>query len=160
MSTVIIEGNVVADPVLKYLEKSGMAVVELAIAENRSFTRGTDRIESVSYTDVTVWDQMAENVAATVKKGMRVMVEARLEQVRWETEDGQTRSKHRLIANGFGVSLRWATAVVERNPRRVDDAIPEDIAHSEAPAPRTPAKAKAKATVPAGAPADDNGEPF
>ena len=78
------------------------------------------------------WRELAENVALTLAKGMRVIVTGRMEQRSWETEDGERRSKVEIVAEEVGPSLRFATAEVQRTERRngqVDhDAPMEDTA--------------------------------
>jgi single-strand DNA-binding protein len=61
---------------------------------------------------------MAENVAESITKGARVVVQGRLEQRSWETEQGDKRSVVEVVADEIGPSLRWATAQVTRNERR------------------------------------------
>jgi single-strand DNA-binding protein len=46
-----------------------------------------------------------------------VIVNGRLEQRSWETQDGEKRSVIEIVADEVGPSLRWATAKVERNER-------------------------------------------
>ena len=61
--------------------------------------------------------QLGENVAASLHKGARAIVNGRLEQRSWETQDGEKRSKIEVVADEIGPSLRWATAQVERTAR-------------------------------------------
>jgi single-strand DNA-binding protein len=61
---------------------------------------------------------LAENVALSLSKGMRVIVTGRLEQRTWETEEGDHRSKVEITADEVGPSLRFATADVQRVERR------------------------------------------
>ena len=61
---------------------------------------------------------MAENVAESITKGARVVVNGRLEQRSWETDQGEKRSVVEVVADEIGPSLRWATAQVTRNERR------------------------------------------
>jgi single-strand DNA-binding protein len=74
--------------------------------------------EQVSFFDVTVWQQMAENVAETITKGTRVVVSGRLQQSSWQTQDGDKRTKVEIVADEVAPSLRYATAQVVRNERR------------------------------------------
>jgi single-strand DNA-binding protein len=64
------------------------------------------------------WRDLAENVALSLSKGMRVVVTGRLEQRSWETEEGEHRSKVEITADEIGPSLRFATADVQRTERR------------------------------------------
>jgi single-strand DNA-binding protein len=52
-----------------------------------------------------------------LSKGSRVIVNGRLEQRSWETQDGEKRSVIEIVADEVGPSLRWATAKIERNER-------------------------------------------
>ena len=65
-----------------------------------------------------VWRELAENVALSMTKGMRVVVTGRLEQRSWENEDGDGRFKVEIVAEEIGPSLRFATADVHRVERR------------------------------------------
>jgi single-strand DNA-binding protein len=69
---------------------------------------------------------LAENVALSLTKGMRVVVTGRLEQRSWETEDGDRRFKVEIVADEVGASLRFATVDVHRierpQPEAADDA--------------------------------------
>ena len=62
----------------------------------------------------TVWNDMAENAASTLQKGMRVIVVGRLNYRSWETQDGQHRSVVDIAIDEIAPSLRWAKANVER----------------------------------------------
>jgi single-strand DNA-binding protein len=60
---------------------------------------------------------MGENAAATLTKGMRVIVSGRLEQREYQNREGEKRTAIEINADEIGPSLRWATASVERTPR-------------------------------------------
>jgi single-strand DNA-binding protein len=113
-----IEGNVVAQPELRFTP-SGTPVAEFSVAVNRSYTPkdGGSKVEQVSFFDVVAWQSLGENAAESLDKGDRVIVMGRLEQVSWETEDGQKRSKIRIVADNVAPGLRWAKAQVTKNPR-------------------------------------------
>ena len=106
-------GNVTRDPELRFAQ-SGMAICQVGIAWNR---RRKDQDDEVSFFDVTCFRELAENVAETVKKGMRVVVTGQLQQRSWTTDDGGKRSKVEILANDVAPSLRWASADVKRNDR-------------------------------------------
>ena len=74
--------------------------------------------ESTSFFDIVCWRDLAENVALSLTKGMRVVVTGRLEQRSWETDEGEHRSKVEITADEIGPSLRFATADVHRTERR------------------------------------------
>ncbi len=113
-----VTGNLTRDPEIRYT-RDGQASVLLGIAVNR---RWQDREtheweESTSFFDVVCWRDLAEHVAMSLAKGMRVLVTGRLEQHSWETELGERRTKVEIVADDVGPSLRFATAEVHRQER-------------------------------------------
>jgi single-strand DNA-binding protein len=118
-NTVTITGNATRDPELRFTP-SGLAVATFGVAVNRRWqNRQTNEWdEAVSFFDVTVWAQLAENVAESVTKGTRLVVTGRLDQRSWETDAGEKRSKVEIVADEVAPSLRYATATVVKNERR------------------------------------------
>ncbi len=96
------------------------AKAELGIAVSRRWqNRQTNEWEErTSFFNVVAWRDMAENISDTLAKGTRVIVNGRLEQRSWETEQGDKRSVVEIVADEIGPSLRWATAEVKRSERR------------------------------------------
>jgi single-strand DNA-binding protein len=94
LNQVILIGNLVRDPEMKYIQ-SGKAVGEFTVAVNRKW-KGSDGAmrEEVGYFDCECWGKTAETVAAHVKRGKRVMVVGRLVQKRWDDASGK---KHSFI---------------------------------------------------------------
>lgn len=117
-NNVALTGNVTRDAELRYTP-SGQSVANFGLAVNRSWrNRQTEEWEEeTSFFDVTCWAQLAENVAASVAKGMRVTVVGRLDQRSWETDQGEKRSKIEIVADDVATSLKFATVEVTRNPR-------------------------------------------
>lgn len=106
-SQVTIIGNLTKDPETKTM-KSGATLTNMSVAVNRSWKNKEDVWEEqTSFFDVTAWSELAENIAASLKKGSKVIVTGRLEQQTWE-KDGQKHSKVVLIAEDCGPSLRKA----------------------------------------------------
>jgi single-strand DNA-binding protein len=118
-NTTTIIGNLTREPEIRYT-REGQATAQLGVAVNRRWQdRATQEWqESTSFFDVICWRDLAENVALTLAKGMRVVVTGRLEQRTWETEDGEHRSKVEITAEEVGPSLRFATADVHKVERR------------------------------------------
>ncbi|MGH9019736.1 MAG: single-stranded DNA-binding protein [Acidimicrobiales bacterium] len=136
-NSITIVGNITRDPELKFLN-SGQAAVRFSVAVNRRWqNRQTQEWEErVSYFEVTGYGAMAENAANSLTKGSRVVVNGRLEQRSWETEQGDKRSIVEINADEIAPSLRFATAVVTKTPR------PEGGGYTppERPAPRAAAE--------------------
>lgn len=97
LNSVNIMGNLTKDPEMRYTP-SGKAVCALSIANNRVYTKNGEKVTEVSYFDVEVWGQAAENCSKYLTKGSGIIVEGRLRQDRWE-KDGKTQSRVRITAN-------------------------------------------------------------
>jgi single-strand DNA-binding protein len=93
---VILAGNLVRDPEIRYLP-SGLPVVNFAIAVNSRYRQNNELKEEVSYFDIVVFGKTGENCAEYLSKGRPVLVEGRLRQRRWEAE-GTRRSKIEVVA--------------------------------------------------------------
>ena len=130
-SATTIVGNLTRDPEIRYT-REGQATTTLGVAVNRRWqNRETQEWEeATSFFDVVTWRDLAENVALSLTKGMRVVVSGRLEQRSWETEDGDRRFKVEIVADEVGASLRFATVDVHRIERVTgideDDREPSD----------------------------------
>ena len=117
-NTIIVAGNLTREPEIRYT-REGQATAQLGVAVNRRWQDRTtaEWQEMTSFFDVVCWRDLAENVALTLSKGMRVVVSGRLEQRSWETDEGEHRSKVEIVADEIGPSLRYATADVHRTER-------------------------------------------
>jgi len=118
-NTVTLVGNVTRDPELRFTP-SGQAVATFGLAVNRRWQnrQNNEWEEQTSFFDVKCWAQMAENVGESLHRGARVIVNGRLEQRSWETENGDKRSKVEVVADEIAPSLRWATVEITKNERR------------------------------------------
>ncbi|MGD0392228.1 MAG: single-stranded DNA-binding protein [Acidimicrobiales bacterium] len=126
-TTTTIIGNLTRDPEIRYT-RDGQATTSLAVAVNRRWQNreSNEWEESTSFFDVVTWRDLAENVALSLTKGMRVVVTGRLEQRSWETEEGDRRFKVEIVADEVGASLRFATVDVHKVERHQEmDADPD-----------------------------------
>jgi single-strand DNA-binding protein len=95
---VILLGNLTRDPELRYIP-SGAAVCDLGLAVNdRRKGKDGEWIEDVTFVDVTLWQRAAEVASEYLSKGSPVLIEGRLKLDTWQGQDGQKRSKLRVIA--------------------------------------------------------------
>jgi single-strand DNA-binding protein len=115
-STVTITGTLTRDPELRFTQ-GGRGVATLGVAVNYRYQRNNEWVEEASFFNVTAWSSLGENAAASLTKGMRVIVTGRLQQRSYETQGGEKRSVVEIIADEIGPSLRWATAQVEKTQR-------------------------------------------
>ncbi len=112
-NNVVLVGNVTRDPELRFTQ-GGAAVCGFGLAWNQRSNQGEDKAH---YFDVSCWRDLAENVAESVTKGMRVVVYGRLDYRNWEGQNGEKRSAVQIVADEVSPSIRWATAQVSRNER-------------------------------------------
>ena len=115
-STVTIVGNITRDPELRFTA-GGKGIASFGLAVNRRWQQNGEWQEKVSFFNVTAWDTLGENIAASLTKGTRVIVTGRLEQREYETKEGEKRNVVEIVADEIGPSLRWARAEVERIAR-------------------------------------------
>jgi len=115
---VTLVGNITRDPELRFTP-NGAAVASFGLAVNRRWQNKAtqDWEEAVSFFDVEVWREMAENLSESLGRGVRVIVTGRMEQQNWETPEGDKRSRIKVIADEIGPSIRWATVQVTRTER-------------------------------------------
>jgi single-strand DNA-binding protein len=94
---VILVGNLTRDPELRYIP-SGTAVTEVGLAVNdRRRNSSGEWVEETTFVDVTLWARTAEVASEYLSKGSPVLIEGRLKLDAWETNDGQKRSKLRVV---------------------------------------------------------------
>src|SRR5512147_804785 len=93
---VILAGNLVRDPEIRYLP-SGLSVTSFGLAVNSRYRQNNEVKEEVSYFDIVVFGKQGENCAEYLSKGRPVLVEGRLRQRRWATE-GVKNSKIEVVA--------------------------------------------------------------
>ncbi|MCY7395803.1 MAG: single-stranded DNA-binding protein [Nocardioides sp.] len=116
---ITVVGNLVDDPELRFTP-SGAAVANFRIASTpRTFDRQSNEWKDgeALFLSCAVWRQAAENVAETLQRGMKVIVQGRLKQRSFETREGEKRTVFELEVDEVGPSLTWATAKVTRASR-------------------------------------------
>lgn len=115
-TVITLVGNLTADPELRFTP-SGAAVANFTVASTpRTFDRQTNewRDGEAMFINCAVWRQAAENVAESLQKGMRVVVQGRLKSRSYETREGERRTVFEIDVDEIGPSLRYATAKVTR----------------------------------------------
>ena len=116
-TVITVIGNLTADPELRWTQ-SGAAVADFTVASTpRTYDRnaGEWRDGDTLFMRCSVWRETAENVAESLRKGMRVIVQGRLTQRSYDTQQGERRTVVELQVDEIGPSLRRARAQVTRN---------------------------------------------
>jgi len=116
-TTITTEGNLTADPELRYTKTTGQAVcsLRLAVSLRRKNIDGEYEDTVAVFYEATIWGALAEHVADSLTKGDRVLVHGSTHDEEWTDREGMTRIKHVLQVTSLGLSLRYAPA---RSTRR------------------------------------------
>jgi single-strand DNA-binding protein len=116
---ITVVGNLTDDPELRFTP-SGAAVANFTVASTpRFFDKQANewRDGEAMFLRCSIWRQAAENVAESLHKGFRVVVQGRLKQRSFETREGEKRTVIELEVDEIGPSLRYATAKVTKTTR-------------------------------------------
>jgi single-strand DNA-binding protein len=95
INKVFLSGNLTADPDIRNTA-SGEKVANFTIANNRKYTSQGEKRESVAFIAIVAWGPHAEVAQKYLKKGTLVVIEGRLDQDRWEDEEGHKKSKTKV----------------------------------------------------------------
>ncbi|WP_458683354.1 single-stranded DNA-binding protein [Prescottella equi] len=118
-TVITIIGNLTADPELRFTP-AGAAVANFTVASTaRNFDRQTNEWKDgeALFMRCNIWREAAENVAESLQRGSRVIVQGRLKQRSYETKEGEKRTVVELEVDEIGPSLRYATAKVNKFTR-------------------------------------------
>lgn len=127
-NAITIVGNLGADPELRFTPNGiPVAALNVGVTERRRNSATNEWEDSgTSWFRVIVWNQMAENVAESLTRGMRVMVSGPMRSRAWETPEGEKRISWELTADEIGPTLRNQTMTVQRATRASGQSGPAD----------------------------------
>jgi len=117
---ITVVGNLTDDPELRFTP-SGAAVANFTVASTpRNFDKNTNEWVDgeAMFLRCSIWRQAAENVAESLQRGMRVVVQGRLKARTYETREGEKRTVFEIEVDEIGPSLKFATAKVNRTSRQ------------------------------------------
>ncbi|MGO1736893.1 MAG: single-stranded DNA-binding protein, partial [Leucobacter sp.] len=115
-TVITVVGNLTADPELRFTQ-SGLAVVNFTIASTpKVFDKQSQQFKDgeALFLRASAWREFAENIAGSLKKGMRVVAQGQLKQRSYETKEGERRTSVELAVDAIGPDLRFAVATVSR----------------------------------------------
>jgi single-strand DNA-binding protein len=116
-------GNLTRDAELRYTS-GGRGVASFGLAVNRRYQVNGEWQEEAQFIDVVAWGALGENLAASARKGNRVIVKGRFQIRSWDADDGSKRTKAEIVADDVGASFKWAQMQIEKTSRdrpRADD---------------------------------------
>lgn len=133
---ITVVGNLTDDPELRFTP-AGVAMARFTIASTpRTWDKTTNQWKdgTALFLRTTAWREVAEHVADSLTKGMRVVATGRLVQHNWQTPEGENRSMLGLDLDDIGPSLRFATAKVTKTQRNGGGSAPGDAWSTASPA--------------------------
>lgn len=113
---ITIVGNLTAAPELRFTA-NGAPVANFRVASTPRVydsQSGQWRDGEAMFLNCSVWRQYAENVAESLDKGMRVIVQGKLKSRSYQDREGQQRTVFEIDVDEVGPALRYATAQVTR----------------------------------------------
>lgn len=123
---VILMGNLTRDPEVRFTPQ-GTPVASFGVAVNRKYKQGDELKEEVGFFDVVVFGKQGENCGQYLAKGRSVLVEGRLQQRRWETDDGQKRSKVEVVAQSVQFLSPRGSGGAESAPESAEGGADEEV---------------------------------
>ena len=103
LNEVIVSGRLTRDSELRYTP-NGTPVTDVIVASNRKWSKDSERQEETTFVDVTVWGKQAESLHEYLVKGRHIMVVGRLKLNKWETDEGDKRSKLTMVAEKINLT--------------------------------------------------------
>lgn len=99
INRVVLVGRLTTDIDVKH-SNNGSSFAKVSVAV------GGKDAEAVSFFDCVLFGTTADNAAKYTKKGSQICVEGKLNQSRWETEDGSKRSRVEILVDRLQF-LNW-----------------------------------------------------
>lgn len=115
-TVITIVGNLTADPELR-TTRNGGAVANFSIAATpRVYNSQANQWEDgqALFLRCSAWRDLASHCVQTLRKGMRVIAQGRLQQRSYQAQDGSNRTVIEMTVDEIGPSLRYATAQVQK----------------------------------------------
>lgn len=115
-TVITIIGNLTADPELRTTRNGGTVANFSIAATPRTFDKQSNQWVDgdALFLRCSAWRDLASHCAQTLRKGMRVIAQGRLQQRSYQAQDGSNRTVIEMTVDEIGPSLRYATAQVQK----------------------------------------------
>ncbi len=127
---IILIGNLTRDPEMRYTPQ-GTSVCNFGLAVNRKYKQADDSKEEVMFINIVVFGKQADTCGQYLNKGSSALIEGRLKENRWETDDGQKRSKHEVVAQSVRFLSRRQDTSGMPAPGSDSSAMPDEFTDIE-----------------------------
>ena len=99
LNRVFLIGRLTKDPEVRQTS-NGTPVTNFSIAINRKYKSASGELkEDTTFVGIVAWQKLAELCQQFLAKGRAVLVEGKMQNRSWETEDGQKRSTLEIRAD-------------------------------------------------------------
>jgi single-strand DNA-binding protein len=113
-SVLTVAGNLTGDPELRQTQQ-GKSVCSFSLAVNSRTKQGNEWVDGEpTFYRCTAWEELAEHIAQSLRKGHRVLIHGRLKTRTWQTNEGVDKLDLDLPIDEIGPSLQWATVQVTK----------------------------------------------
>lgn len=126
INRVIVSGNLTRDPDIKFAA-SGTQIATFTVAVNKSRDKDGNQPEA-DFFDCVAFNKTAEILTGYFKKGQKILVEGRIQQDKWKTPEGETRTRVKVVANSIYFmggksenSGNGSAEPVNETPKNADD---------------------------------------
>lgn len=115
-TVITIVGNLTADPELRTTRNGGTVANFSIAATPRVYNSQANQWEDgqALFLRCSAWRDLASHCVQTLRKGMRVIAQGRLQQRSYQAQDGSNRTVIELQVDEIGPSLKYATAQVQK----------------------------------------------
>lgn len=120
INQVTISGNLCDDCAKK--GSSENPVVLFTVAVNERVKSGDEWVEKPNFIDCKMFGNYAKALAPSLKKGVRVAVDGKLVQDKWENEDGNKCSKLSVRVNNLEVFAPKADAEAPKKAKKAKNS--------------------------------------
>lgn len=121
LNSVTLGGNLAKDSELRATQTS--AVLSFTVCVNSSQKEGDGYVDVPNFVDCVIYGARGESLARYLTKGTYVALTGRIAQRRWETKDGQRRSKLEVIVS----EIHFESRSTQTYQRPEEDVYSEDV---------------------------------
>lgn len=115
MNTITLVGNITADPELRYTP-NGNAVAKFSIAVVKNKDKNSGEWISDFFNCIT-WNSLAENIAASLQRGSRVILTGKVVVEKWTDDNGNKKQSVKIRVESMGPDLAFASCTIEKNSK-------------------------------------------
>jgi len=119
---VTIVGNVGRDAELKYTQQ-GIALLKFSVAVNKTIGKGSEKRQTTTWFNVTLWRDRAEALSSYITAGMQVLVVGEVQMSPYIDKNGKAAASMELTADD--VKLLTSKSEMERRTYDEADTEPE-----------------------------------